>query len=194
MCGRYEFTVGENEQLRRVVRSVETRCGSGKWRPGEIRPTDTAPVLRQEDGIIRPALLGWGFSLNGKTVINARAETVAEKSLFADSLHHRRCIVPAAAFYEWDRAGRKYLFRPRDGQALWMAGLYEQREGRESFCIVTTAANSSMVGIHDRMPLLLSREEAADWLTDTKAAQRLLLGAVPPALERETLDGQLELW
>lgn len=193
MCGRYEFTAGENEPLRRIVRSLEKRCGSGMWKPGEIRPTDTAPVLRQENGVIRPALLGWGFSLNGKTVINARAETVAQKVLFADSLRHRRCIVPAAAFYEWDNAGRKYLFRPPDGQALWMAGLYEQREGRESFCIVTTAANSSMAGIHDRMSLILSREAAADWLTDTEAARRLL-GAVPAALDRQALDGQLGLW
>lgn len=177
----------------RIVRAIENRFGLEKWRPGEIRPGDPAPVLRQENGKIRPALPLWGFSTGGKLVINARAETAAEKALFCDSVHHRRCIVPAAAFYEWDPSGRRYLFRIPGGQPLWMAGLYEQRQGRESFCIVTTVANPSMGEIHDRMPLILSRENAERWLMDKNAALRLL-GAVPPQLDGQAMDGQLKLW
>ena len=74
-----------------------------------------------------------------------------------------------------------------------MAGLYDRRAGENCYCILTTAANSSMRPIHDRMPLLIPRDKAEAWITDPKAA-RDLLTHVPTELIRSSAEDQISLW
>lgn len=193
MCGRYEFTLEDNEELRRVAELIEARYGPGGWQPGEIRPTATAPVLRTGEKKAQAELMRWGYALPHTLVINARAESVREKPLFRDAVAARRCVVPTAGFYEWDGDGRKYRFRLPGEGALYLAGLYEVREGVPCYCILTTAANPSMAPIHDRMPLVLTRRDLRPWLERPQAAAALL-EREPPALEARPMDPQLRLW
>jgi putative SOS response-associated peptidase YedK len=193
LCGRYQFTAEQCEEIQQIVHAVEQRCGAGKWKPGEIFPTDPAPALRLEDGGIRPDLFVWGFPLKGRAIINARAETAADKPLFQDGIRQRRCIIPSTGFYEWDAEKQKYLFRLPGEQALYMAGIYEERDGQAYTCILTTAANASMREIHDRMPLVLTREQRDAWLRDSGAAERILHGT-PPELDKTPMGTQLKLW
>ena len=193
MCGRYQFTAEQCEEIRQIADTIQRKYGAGAWTAGEIRPSNLAPVLLDDAGGSVPKLMKWGYQLPGTLVINARAETAAEKPLFRDSVRTRRCLIPSTGFYEWDSQKRKYLFTlPREG-ALYMAGLYERRGNEDCYCILTTSPNASMRPIHDRMPLILSRGEARQWLSDGSKAE-LLLAVTPPPLAVRSAEQQLSLW
>jgi len=193
MCGRYLFTAEQSEEIQQIIQEVQRRCDAQKLKMGEIYPTDPAPVLRLEDGSVRPDLLTWGFPLKGKPLINARSETAEAKPLFRGSVEQRRCVIPSAGFYEWDKQKQKHLFRLPGQKELYMAGIYEERDGQAYYCILTTEANSSMKEIHDRMPLVLTKEQADAWLHDPGEARKILHG-VPPELDRTEVGKQLKLW
>ena len=189
MCGRYQFTAEECGEIRQIVQEIQRRWGDGAFQPGEIRPTAAAPVLVDSG----PELMRWGYQLPNTLVINARAETAEEKPLFRESVAARRCVIPSTGFYEWDREKKKYLFRLPGERVLYMAGLYEKRGGEDRYCILTTAANSSMAPIHDRMPLVLRREQLGPWLREPETAAALLHTA-PPALEVTSAEAQICFW
>lgn len=193
MCGRYLFSAEQNAELTQIVKAVERRYGQTSVPQGEIRPTAVMPVLHEEHSSIQPVLQTWGYKLPTSLVINARAESVLEKPLFRDSVRQRRCIVPTSGFYEWDAEKRKYFFQQGRNQAMYLAGLTLMRNGAPSYCIITTAANDSMKTVHDRMPLILSKEQAADWILDSSATVDLLQ-LVPPMLEKENADAQLHFF
>lgn len=125
----------------------------------------------------------------GGLMINARAETICEKPMFRRSIAAQRCVIPATSFYEWDAARHEYQFE-LPGEPLYLAGIYDNVDGANRFVILTTAPNASMWDIHDRMPLILRREQIRPWLTDPEAALQLLT-STPPLLERRSTDGQL---
>lgn len=87
MCGRYQFTAEQCEEIRRIAQEIRRRHGDGAWTPGEIRPTARAPVLLAERGEIHPELLSWGYRLPKSLVINARAERMAAESAGTRSRH-----------------------------------------------------------------------------------------------------------
>ena len=105
----------------------------------------------------------------------------------------RRIVVPAAGFYEWNSRKEKSIFYRKDHPALFMAGLYNPYEEGNRFVILTTAANSSMAPIHDRMPLLLEEDEILPWMLDPDATKEILT-KVPYLLERKTEFEQLSLF
>jgi putative SOS response-associated peptidase YedK len=108
----------------------------------------------------------------GSKMINARAETVAEKPSFRSAFKSRRCLVPATGFFEWKREGKSkipYLIRMKEQNGFCFAGLWDcwnSPEGGEieSFTIITTTPNTLMSGIHVRMPVILQRESERQWL------------------------------
>ena len=91
--------------------------------------------------------------------------------MFLAALVRRRCVLPAAWFYEWDRRKRRNAFHPADGGILYLAGLYSEA-GR--FVVLTTAADDVMLPVHDRMPLCLPETCLRDWLADPAAAREML--------------------
>ena len=192
MCGRYLFTAEQSAEIQQIIQEVQERAGR-KVKTGEIYPTDEAPVLRLDDGAVRPQLLTWGFPLNGKPIINARAESAEEKALFRTSVQLQRCVIPSSGFFEWDGEKQKYLFRLPAEPTLYMAGLYEERARQEYYCILTTAANHSMHSVHDRMPLILRRDQMDAWLQSAEEARRILR-MVPPELEKTDVGMQQRLW
>ena len=145
---------------------------------GEIFPTYNVPVIEKE-GITS---VKWGFPhwKNSGVIINARSETASEKSMFKKPLRQRRCIVPSGGFYEWSRTGGsgrgkklkdKYLFTYPHTHMIYMGGIvnsFRDTNGEDysAFVILTTAANDSVASIHDRMPVLLQKDEFHHWLTD----------------------------
>ena len=193
MCGRYQFTAEQCEEIKRIAKEIDERYGAGAWAPGEIRPTNRAPVLVAKDGEVQPELQTWGYKLPDSLVINARAETAAEKPMFRDSVADKRCVIPSEGFFEWDKEKRKYHFRLPGEDALYMAGLFTIKNGVPYYCILTTAANESMREIHHRMPLVLKREQVGPWLEQPKATREFLT-MIPPQLERTSADAQLRFW
>lgn len=177
MCGRYSLTT-PLEALRHVF-AFE---GSPNLAPRyNIAPTQGAPVLRRHpDGRLLCHELRWGLipswskDMSGAArMINARAETAAEKPAFRAAFARHRCLVPADGFYEWEKleGGRKQPWRVvmEDGGPFAFAGLWERwehpDEGRiDSFTIITTDAAPQIAAIHDRMPVILDRDAHDAWL------------------------------
>ena len=149
---------------------------------GDIYPSNTAFVLTCDGA----EAVRWGFPhwKNSSVIINARAETAAQKSMFKKPLLQRRCVVPSSGFYEWSRAGSgkkkdKFLLTVPGENVLYMAGMvsfFTDATGRaySAFVILTTAANDSMSPIHDRMPVILSDCEREQWLSDDGFMERAL--------------------
>jgi putative SOS response-associated peptidase YedK len=151
------------------------------WSPRyNIAPTQQVPTIRQSTKEPRRILstMKWGLipawakdASTGASLINARAETAAEKPAFRDALQQRRCLIPSDGFFEWKKLGKgtqPYCFALRDDGVFAFAGLWERwhdsRVVTESCSIVTTVANAVTADIHDRMPVILSPDDYDLWL------------------------------
>jgi putative SOS response-associated peptidase YedK len=127
----------------------------------------------------------------GHRMINARAETIAEKPAFRNAFRHRRCLVPADGFYEWasgSRPKQPYHVAREDGALFGFAGLWEvwrSKEGRavHSCTIVTTRANATLQRIHDRMPVILGPDDYVPWLDPAQSDPERLLDLLAPCPE-----------
>lgn len=194
MCGRFQFSAEENDELRRIVKDAARRCGQDTLNfPmfGDVLPSHRAPVLVGSHDKVIAEFQTWGIrNQYGKQMINARAETVTERPMFRRSIAAQRCVIPTSGFYEWDGGKHKYFFALPGQPAMYLAGIYDNIGGVNCFVILTTAPNASMEGIHDRMPLVLQREQVRPWLTDPMAAMQLLT-ITPPLLDRVCMDGQM---
>lgn len=177
MCGRY-FINGDSEAA--VLRLIRNGGHPLRRRQGDIRPSEMAPVLVRAEGSMDESDMRWGFlSPKGKgLLINARSETALQKPSFSESVLRRRCIIPAAGFYEWDRQKAQYSFFLPEQPVIYMAGCFRRYEDGDRFTILTTAANESMADIHDRMPLILPERDLDDWLyEDGRTAEFLRKGS-----------------
>ncbi len=196
MCGRYQFTAEQSEEILQIIQEVQNKFGAEAAKAvhqGEIKPGNRMPVLVGLEHSLVPELMVWGFRTPKSLLINARAESALEKPTFAESVRFRHCVIPSSGFFEWDRDKRKYHFTLPSSPTLYMAGIYDVRGGVPCYCILTTAANDSMREVHDRMPLVLEKEQTEPWLYDRKATD-YFLSMTPPLLSRALLDNQIGLW
>ena len=185
MCGRFSLTANEAELNLRF----ELEGGEAPYVPRyNGAPTQLLAVITGESphrlsyhrwGLIPP----WAKDISiGNKMINARAETITEKASFRTPLFSRRCLVPADGFYEWqqDTGKQPYRIFVKSNALFAMAGLWERwkspaGEVVESFNIITTEANEFMKPIHNRMPVILKREDEKTWLESKDSAEILSL-------------------
>lgn len=188
MCGRYHIDDETTVEIQKIINEVEKRTNV-TIKKGEIFPTNLAPILIAENHNTIPYASAWGFPnfRNKGVIINARSETAFEKKTFRESLLSRRCIIPATGFYEWDKEKNKMYFTDEHSPIIYMAGLYQIMNGESRFVILTTGANSSMLDIHNRMPLILTKEQSETWLMDQKETQNLL-SQTPILLKKELVE------
>ena len=191
MCGRY---YADDDTIREIARLVGEIDKTGT-EAGDILPSRQAAVITGLGHPLAAARMAWGFpKFDGKgLVINARAESALEKRSFRESVLHRRCVIPARGFYEWNKEKEKFTFERPDRDVLFMAGCFYPFDGQDRFVILTTAANPSVSPVHSRMPLILERDELTAWVRDDTAAARLLEKA-PVMLTRKTEYEQLRLF
>ena len=183
MCGRYSFSgKSDDAKMTAIVNAMEKQY-PGQYKTGEIFPGDAAPAIISRQGRIVPVPAVFGFPgfQDGKLLINARAETAAEKPSFAESLRERRIILPATGFFEWghDAAKTKYLFTAAAMPVLYLCGLFKIIDGSYRFVILTRQANETMIETHDRMPVIIGENEVRVYLTDAAAAQEIIATAAP---------------
>jgi putative SOS response-associated peptidase YedK len=197
VCGRYTLAAPNPAEVRtrfRIGESIEVR------RRYNVAPGDEVlAVTTDKEGRPRGELLRWGLVPSwakqpetGLKMINARVETVAQRPAFRRSFERYRCLIIADGFYEWRRlpSGPKQAFHiARAGGGLFaFAGLWSIWHGEDGHtlrtcAILTTAANSAVAALHDRMPVILAPEAESAWLEPSDSPEHLrgLLGGLAPA-------------
>jgi len=192
MCGRFAVTLPQ-DAMAQLFDAVP--ANDLPPRPNyNICPTNQIAVATSEEGQRRLQPMRWGFlphwyksETAGPLLINARAETIAEKPAFKAAARARRCLIPASGFYEWtkDAQGNRlpWYISSADKTPLVFAGVWQdwEREGRthRSCAIVTCAANPTMAQIHARMPVVLRREDFSLWLGEAGHGAAVLMRAAP---------------
>ena len=206
MCGRYFWTddaedafeedfpelAGEAYELRAGDYTTGMRAGDytpemkalaviGKGSSVHVNSQAENEDRKSSDAELGTELLQWGFPGfdKGKLLINARAESVKDRPTFADSYAERRCVLPAAGFYEWDKKKEKVIFTVPESKILYLAGIYRPYGEEKRFVVLTREANASMAPVHDRMPLILSRAEVWPWVNGGSEADDILAKVLP---------------
>jgi putative SOS response-associated peptidase YedK len=169
-----------------------------------IAPSQQIPIIgARPNGSRGLALFKWGFiphwaqDDSGPKPVNAKSETVAGSVMFGDSFRKRRCLIPADGFYEWRAVGKKKFpihYHLKDRSLFAFAGLWDvwnSPGGKLFTCtILTTTPNELTKQVHDRMPVILSREGEAIWLDPKVENADQLVPLLRPyaAEEMEALD------
>ena len=150
-----------------------------------IAPSEPVLALVQDEGQVRASLLLWGLlpswvkdPTQGPRPINARSETVMEKPSFRGAWRHRRCLIPATAFFE-----KRHCFQPSHGGVFWLAGLWERWLGADgsevdTCTVLTTTPNPLVEPWHPRMPVLIPEGLEQPWLAPVHGAELRALEAL----------------
>ncbi len=184
MCGRYYLADAE-----KISRRFALREESDWLKPRyNIAPSQEIPVIIK-DGGRRLVRFAWGLvpfwsrgKLRDRGIINARAETVAGKPSFGHAFRRQRCLIPAEGFFEWKKTGNQktpYRIGLKDEELFAFAGLWDSLKLPDgnlyySCTIITTVPNDLVAMLHQRMPVILSREGEDAWL-NTEPAHALAL-------------------
>ena len=195
MCGRFAVTLTPDA----MAQLFQAAPANNLPEVPNFNVCPTRPVHVVRTGGERRALvpMRWGFipkwykkPADGPLLINARAETIAEKPAFKSACRERRCIIPASGFYEWTKDENDarlpwYIWR-KDGAPLAFAGIWQDWQNPAdqsvlaSCAIVTTAANARMAQIHKRMPVILEPGDWGKWLGEEGHGAAALMTAAPP--------------
>lgn len=192
MCGRYTLSTPASE-LVEIFRLLSEPSNVPRY---NIAPTQAVATVRRVDSARELEAMQWGLVPSwakdpkmGARMINARAETVAEKPAFRSAFARRRCLIPADGFYEWKKTDTKnkqpVYIRMRDGRPFAFAGLWETWNADDgsqlkSCTIVTTDANPLLRDIHDRMPVILPADAYDTWLDPKPSNAEALKGLLVP--------------
>lgn len=201
MCGRFTRQYSWHE-LVALYRLTDRSPPSNLQPRYNICPTTTIDAVLERDGKRTLEQMRWGLvpawwnkplKEMRLSTFNARAETVASKPMFRAAFKRNRCIIPASGYYEWQTTpdGKQpYYFTARDGSILSIAGLWDEWKDKEggkvirSCTMIITEPNKVAAKVHDRMPVLLSPNQFASWLSGEAGTEIL-----KPASERT-----LQLW
>lgn len=188
MCGRFTLRANLNQILQEFAVEAEADL---HWLPRyNVAPTQNVLVVKDR----HLSLAKWGLvpawaddPKIGNRLLNARAESIADKPAFRSAFKKGRCLVVADGFYEWKKIGDRkqpYFIRLQDDRPFAFAGLAEhwQHEDKviDSATIITTAANTLMAPIHDRMPVILPRASYGLWLDPEFKDRQELLAMLKP--------------
>lgn len=189
MCGRFAVTLPPDAMAQLFAAQPANNIPVA---PNfNVCPTNQIAAIRAVDVGRQLVSMRWGFlphwyksETDGPLLINARAETLAEKPAFSDACRTRRCLIPAEGFYEWtkDPAGNRlpWYFSRTDGAAIAFAGLWQDwgPDGQSTCAIVTTQASEPLQTLHHRMPLILEPSDWGKWLGEegTGAARLMAPG------------------
>jgi putative SOS response-associated peptidase YedK len=192
MCGRFVLV----SDLSSIEEKFDIKKAYHELQPNwNISPGQYIPAVIHRDGQNVLASLLWGLipswakdPSSGQKMINARAETISEKPSFRNAFKLRRCLIIANGFYEWKKDGNKKVplyYYLKSGELFGMAGLYESwiapdKSQINSCTIITTESNKLIQPIHDRMPVIIPKEQEQIWLSDKVEDKVMLLSVLKP--------------
>lgn len=187
MCGRYGLTYGSEKDLldRFDVESIRFELRESY----NVAPTQEMPIVERHspNGLY---LRKWGIqpSWSKMLLINAQAEKLTTSSIWKKALIEGRCIIPASYFFEWKRLSdskQPYLIKLKNEKLFGMAGLIvryhnDKNEEKEGYVIITTTPNRLMSAIHNRMPVILRKEDEDEWLNPDNVEEEKLMKLLNP--------------
>lgn len=201
MCGRYTLTY-DIEAIAQTFHAENTLAESKSSPRYNIAPTQGIVAVMQ-NGTRHLDLLRWGLIPSwakeesiGNKMINARAETLAEKASFKRLLHKRRCLIVADGFYEWKAEGKgpkqPMYFSLQQHEPFAFAGLWDSWKSPDgavwrTCTIITTDANELVAPVHNRMPVILPSAAYNEWLDPTLSDEQVLLPLLKPYKAQDML-------
>jgi len=200
MCGRYQYKeLLEMPKLAKLYR-IQNKLGAVKPR-WNVAPTQPAPVALRVGDDLESRMMRWGLvpswskdDKGASRCINARSETAATLPSFRSAFKHRRCLVMAHGYYEWQNTShgkQPWHYQQLNRAMMCFAGLWEQwvppevrsatpaAPAIETFTILTTEPNALAAKLHDRMPVILPEEKWAEWIDPETPDQNLPALLVP---------------
>jgi len=192
MCTRYYVEL--SPELRPIIEAARRSpladrmvhdLGRPAAKEGEVRPTDIGAVIATTSrGTPGYFPMVWGFTSpsSGGPLVNCRAETAGSKTLWKESWNRRRCIIPAAWYYEWEhyllpsgakKTGARYAIQPAGFTVTWLAGLYRIEDGYPHFAVLTRTPSPALSRIHDRMPVILPPDCIRTWINPQTPAETI---------------------
>lgn len=182
MCGRFYFRLeGESVEVQTLLKRTK-QLEIIDFMQGEVFPTQPVLVLIKGEKKAQPVIKNWGFhTFQDTLLINARMESIELKKTFGPYLKNK-CVIPCNGFYEWMKHGKqkeKIFISKKDQPLQYMAGIYNEVN---EFVIVTGPSEHSLMSIHDRSPILLTKEQILPYLN----------GELPYIVDNEDLIFQKE--
>ncbi|MGL4882965.1 MAG: SOS response-associated peptidase [Waterburya sp.] len=183
MCGRFTLDTTQSD----LAQQFEVEVNQSIFSRYNIAPSQPILTIKKTDkGKRLLEQMRWGLiphwvknlaSWKGN-LINARAETVAEKQSFQGAFKYRPCLIPVSGFYEWTKEKQPYYFQQQDRQLFALAGLWESwSDGKDELMtctIITTQANAEAAKVHHRMPVIIQPQDYDSWLGESKDRKQLL--------------------
>lgn len=181
MCGRY-FIRDHDQEILDIINKIKDK--EGMKLSGEIYPGDIVPVISNNKDLNPTGFkMKWGYHIGNTTIINAKSETIYDKKMFIDGIKNRRCVIPASNYFEWETIKKtKYLIKAKDRDVIYLAGIYRFEDNKPVFSIITRYRDENISHIHDRMPLIINRNDIERWLNKDSDISDIL----------NTIDSNLE--
>lgn len=176
MCGRYTLSLNELEIEERFSKRLAFHFDP----QFNVLPSNSMPIVIANEPFISSAK--WGFQTfnHSKLLINARAESATSLPSFKNEIQHHRCIIPANSFIEWDKSAlhQPYQIKVSKNSIFSFAGIYteiiQDKLTQRFFTIITTKANIQMQWLHNRMPLILEKNQEQIWLSNDSSWEKIL--------------------
>jgi len=174
MCGRFESkpsSEGLVDQLKQLSLDLVVEEENSS-KTVNIAPTEKIHGIRKKDDIYLLSKYNWGikFSPDSPLIFNSRMETILEKKFWMDTFDKNRCLVPMSAFYEWTKEGTKkipYRIFLKDEPLFFVPALYHVDKDKNIFAsLITTSPNAFIKNIHHRMPVIFTKDNAINYLTN----------------------------
>lgn len=174
MCGRYTFY--DMDEAEKHFNITFTSNVTPNY---NVAPTQSMPIIRMINGAKTVDILHWGIPrMLGKDLVREIINTRSDKAFgrfWKKQVTTQRCLIPANSFYEWKKTNDgkvPFLIKPNDSEIFAFAGIWSSWTGKDgesfdSYSIMTTEPNKEMTQVHDRMPVILSKNDEAAWLSDT---------------------------
>ncbi len=189
MCGKFSLEQYPKTIMKALGLGDDVQFVARK----EIFPSTDIAVVIDTDLGFELASMKWGWlrSFSKRPLINTRSAEAWEKKTWSESMHKRRCIIPATGFYEWDQnkpKGKKdcYHIKPTNDDGFALGGIYEINSDGEMFTsVLTTSPNSKMQQIHHRMPVIIDPDNFDEWF---KTDDREVVSSLMQPLSDERVD------
>lgn len=167
MCVRFELY--NTPKIIKLLKGIEYKLD----KPKDIRPGDLAPIIAMDKKLKpRVFVMKWGYNINGSLVFNSRNEDILNRKTFKEDFLKHRLVVPATAYYEWDKEKTKYKISSKE-DIIYFAGIYNLENNHFVFSILTKDAQENLKNIHERMPVILSEKEVKKYIDPNTKLNKL---------------------